>query len=99
MQIAKENEFPWEAFFSIFQVSVFLMVKWHFTKNLDSWLASVWNKTANPAITDVNCDAGSYSIQNAYEYDIIKYLKALTSSQNYILPSTVKIHHHYFCVL
>lgn len=53
-------------FFSIFQVNVFLMVKWHFTKNLNSWLASVWNKTANPNITDMNPDAGFYSIQNTW---------------------------------
>lgn len=100
MQIAQETKFPREIIFSVFQVSVFLVVKWHFTENPDSWLASIWNDTANLAITDEGCDAGcSYSTQSTYGNDITEYLKGLTSSQNCILPSNLKIHHHYFCSL
>lgn len=81
-------------FFPVFQLSVLPVVKWHFTKSLPS----IWNKPANPAITDESCDAGcAYSIRSIYKNDVTEYLKDLTSSQNRVLPFAVKIHHHYFC--
>lgn len=78
--------FPLGDFFSVVQVSLVLVIRWHFTKNPDSRLGSIWNETANPATTDESCNTDcSYSIYIIYANDIIKYLKDLTSSKNCVL--------------
>lgn len=86
MQSEQDIDVPWESFFFVLQVSVVLVVRWHFTKNPDFRLTFIWNETANPATTDENCNADcSYSSYIVHGNDITEYLKDLTSCKNCIL--------------